>query len=422
MRSKIQPLLTASLFTVSYVVVVTLAASHAQGNPIGFYPLVSPSTSDVYSFGGAISGNGQVAGGESGVSSSSPRQTAGAIWSGTAFSTATAVVPPASGQPWAYFQGLNADGTVGTGLANISTGSTINDVRAVPMRWTPLGGVQNLTSAAGQGHDISADGSVVVGQWSDSSSGASLNSFRWTSATGMVSLPLLPGATASGNVQVAYAISNNANVIVGRTRNGDTTPIGVAYAWTESLGIRQLALLPGATGANVNTARAIAWGANQDGSVIVGEARDSLTGLNAALWTFDTTTGGSTLTNLGDLPGAPSTNPTGLPNARARDVSADGKVVVGVGQSELGNEAFIWIEGQGMFSLRNYLTTNLGLSNLTGWTLSDATGISDDGRTIVGLGIVGGRTTAFVAVVPEPAIMGAVAAASALVLRRRRVR
>jgi uncharacterized membrane protein len=398
-----------------------IIAAPVVANPVGFYRLAEPNPNHIYGFGGSISGDGLVAGGESGFSSFSPRDTVGIIWSGSMFSTSTSVAPAPSQQPWAYFQGLNLEGSVGTGLTNVSTGPNLNDVRAVPMRWSASTGVVPLvTTSGGQGHDISGDGSVIVGQWSDPAATAPLKAFRWTQSTGMVSLPLLTGATESGNVQVAYAVSNDGNVVVGRSRNGDTTPISVAYAWTQTLGIRQLALLPGATGATTGTARAIAWGANQDGTVIVGEARDNITGLNAALWRFDPATGSSTVINLGDLPGAPITNPTGLPNARARDVSADGKVVIGVGQSAIGNEPFIWFEGQGMFSLQSYLVNNLGLTNLTGWALSDVTGISDDGRTIVGYGAFGGATRAFVAVIPEPATLSLFAAAGVLAMRRRR--
>ena len=70
----------------------------------------------------------------------------------------------------------------------------------------------------------------------------------------------------------------------------------------------------------------------------------------------------------------------------ALGVSEDGSVVVGYGNSANGNEAFIWNSSQGMRNLKQVLTNDYGL-NLTGWTLSEATGISADGLSIVGWGI-----------------------------------
>jgi probable HAF family extracellular repeat protein len=80
---------------------------------------------------------------------------------------------------------------------------------------------------------------------------------------------------------------------------------------------------------------------------------------------------------LGDLAG-------GSFYSGASGVSADGSVVVGYGNSESGTEAFIWDSTKGMQSLYTVLT-GYGI-DLTGWTLSSAMDISDDGKTIVGYG------------------------------------
>jgi len=63
--------------------------------------------------------------------------------------------------------------------------------------------------------------------------------------------------------------------------------------------------------------------------------------------------------------------------------------------------AFVWDELHGMRDLKAVLE-NFGL-DLTGWSLTSATGISLDGLTIVGDGLnPEGRTEAWVAVIPEP--------------------
>ena len=78
----------------------------------------------------------------------------------------------------------------------------------------------------------------------------------------------------------------------------------------------------------------------------------------------------------------------------------------------MGGEAFIWDATNGMLNLETFLVSQTGL-NLTGWTLVDATGISDDGLTIVGYGInPGGLIEGFVAVIPGPGALALLAVAS----------
>jgi len=106
------------------------------------------------------------------------------------------------------------------------------------------------------------------------------------------------------------------------------------------------------------------------------------------------------MVGLGDLAG-------GNFASGATGVSADGSVVVGVGSSASGLEAFIWDATNGMRSLEDVLTNVYSL-NLTGWTLQYANGISADGLTIVGYGINPlGQTEAWAAnlssPIPEPA-------------------
>ncbi len=77
------------------------------------------------------------------------------------------------------------------------------------------------------------------------------------------------------------------------------------------------------------------------------------------------------LTPLGDLPG-------GIFDSIAKDVSADGSVVVGVSSSASGNEAFRWTAASGMVGLGGLQYEGTGESN--------AFGVSGDGSTVVGFG------------------------------------
>ena len=99
---------------------------------------------------------------------------------------------------------------------------------------------------------------------------------------------------------------------------------------------------------------------------------------------------------LGDLTG-------GLFSSRARAASSDGSVVVGTGTSALGNEAFVWEADTGMRSIASVLQER-GL-DLGGWRLTEANGISADGRIVVGTGVnPSGATEAWLALLGDDVV------------------
>ena len=100
------------------------------------------------------------------------------------------------------------------------------------------------------------------------------------------------------------------------------------------------------------------------------------------------------MVGLGDLAGRDF-------QSYANGVSGDGSIVVGAGDTFDGTRAFIWDESHGIRDLNDVLVTDYGL-DLSGWDLKVANAISDDGQTIVGMGIHNGNQEAFVAMVPEP--------------------
>jgi len=97
---------------------------------------------------------------------------------------------------------------------------------------------------------------------------------------------------------------------------------------------------------------------------------------------------------LGDLPG-------GNFASHAFGVSADGSVVVGRSITASGFEAFVWDAASEMRNLKDVLVD--GGSDLTGWTLTSAEAISDNGRTIVGTGLnPDGNNEGWIAQIPPP--------------------
>jgi probable HAF family extracellular repeat protein len=347
--------------------------------------------------------------------------------------------------------GLSADGSTVVGFSRSSL-----DNEAI--RWTHAGGMQGLgflphsgiSTPASRALGVSGDGSVISG-WSDSTvnSVLAIRAFRWTESTGMTYLPSVPPAETGG---IAHDVSNSGTAIAGfhGTPSGDE-----AYRWTSS-GLVGLGDLPG------SDFHSRGLGMSGDGDTVVGYSRSS-NGSEAFGWTAS-----SGISGLGDLPG-------GQFWSQAEDASSDGSVIVGFGSTSSGTEAFRWTSATGMQSLGdlpggrvasganavsadgsvivgsgNVATTNgtrafiwdtaNGLRNLqdvlneagldtTGWELTTAQAISDDGLTFAGTGRnPDGRSEGWyarldsldTAAVPEPGsfLLAGLAFVAALTFRR----
>ena len=269
--------------------------------------------------------------------------------------------------------GVSADGSVVVGVGSSASGSEA-------FRWTSEGGMVGLgdlpggffNDINGMAHGVSADGSVVVGSGTSDAAGFSTEAFRWTAGGGMVGLGDLPGGIFSS---VARGVSADGSVVVGASGTE-------AFRWTSAGGMVGLGDLPG------GIFRSDARGVSADGSVVVGVGRPA-SGQEAFRWTA-----GGGMVGLGDLPG-------GSFDSEAFGVSADGSVVVGRGSSaDDGEVAFLWDAANGMRSLQDVL---VGFDlDMTGWRLTNATGVSADGLTIVGTGTRLGATEAWIAHLPEP--------------------
>lgn len=203
---------------------------------------------------------------------------------------------------------------------------------------------------------VSADGKAITG-YGASSSGP--EAFR-LSPDSLIGLGDLPGGfTASyGN-----AISSDGSTVVGYS----STSFGNAqFRWTEGSGMQNL--VP--AGKSGNRATAV----SADGSVVVGNTPTEFAGGHAFRWTDET---GSQLLTTTEL------QPW---SSYAFAVSADGAVVAGQMNTTASSavEAFVWTEGTGYVRISDALERS-GI-NLHGWHLTTASGISADGRIVVGTG------------------------------------
>jgi probable HAF family extracellular repeat protein len=274
---------------------------------------------------------------------------------------------------------VNRDGSVIVGMADYGV---LTPTQIVAFVWTPgdgaleigdlPGGPSGSSRSAARG--VSADGSVIAGQ-GESDSGA--EPFRYTVANSTFQgLGDLPGGAFGGS---AYGISGDGATVVGSSITTDEST--QAFLWSEEdgmIGIGHLGVPEGITPFSE------AYAANADGSVVIGLSRSPESGNNG--WEAFRWTESGGMVGLGDLP-------TGVVLSAAYAMTPDGSIIVGSGGIQ-GNcnpfgcptipRAMIWDEQNGMRDLKTVLTA-AGL-DVTGWTLTDARGISADGRVIVGNG------------------------------------
>jgi probable HAF family extracellular repeat protein len=164
---------------------------------------------------------------------------------------------------------VSADGDVVVG----GTTTLINDGGRA-FRWTAQTGMVLLPLLPGGlgafAHDVSGDGSIIVGF--ASSSRATSEAFRWTSSSGSVGLGGLPGASIIDSG--ATAISSSGNLVTGLAAG--PTVLGEPFIWSGS------GNLVGIGGPLVNVF-AIPEGITADASVIVGSYYNG--DFHAFIWT-----------------------------------------------------------------------------------------------------------------------------------------
>lgn len=308
--------------------------------------------------------------------------------------------------------GVSGDGTTVTGSALVYT-----PPQRASFSWTAQQGLRQLIPLPAQsdsaGFAISADGLRIVGYSGLQDLGTSRPA-RWTGTPDAESLGLIPFArnvhamatSADGSVTVGNAIVTAIGSRAFRHKDGviaqlggipdllTSTAAGVsgdgtiivgavsrtsavqnhAYYWTDASSYVSLPLLPGGSAA---AAAAI----STDGLVITGYSQ-SANGDRAFRWTL---AGG--IEDLGV--------PDGASGSYGVAINQDGSVISGYAMVDGVERAALWRAGAGFVDLNNYLPA-LGI-DLTGWTLLRANGLSSDGRTIVGDGLLDGERRAWIA-------------------------
>jgi len=148
------------------------------------------------------------------------------------------------------FNAVSADGTIAVGLGDSASGQEV-------LRWTAATGLVGLGFFGGA-HDISADGSTIVGHDVNG-----LNAFAWTQTGGLLHIPRPAGL--SGNAS-AYGVSGDGSTVVGDAG-------GQAIIWTAANGTKLLldelvaaGLGPALAGWTLQSAQSI----SDDGQTVAG--------------------------------------------------------------------------------------------------------------------------------------------------------
>ncbi len=246
----------------------------------------------------------------------------------------------------------------------------------------------------GTAYAANHNGEIVVGAVEQGQGGTSGIAVRWVGTTAQP-IPSLPNTSIAS----AYAVSGSGDLVAGA---GDTNGWTTAFAWSPTMGTVELPRFGGSPSST-------ALGMSPDGRFIVGAVRTGGGG-RFARWTDL-----HTVEDLGLL--------AGYEDAFAHDVSADGSVVVGYDSNfSLPTEttlASVWTQATGHIRLSEYLSGQ-GISVPSGVRLTEAYGISDDGRTIVGRALIGSQRYGYVARVPTPGGAALIGVAALLASRRRR--
>jgi probable HAF family extracellular repeat protein len=273
---------------------------------------------------------------------------------------------------------VSADGSVIVG--NYHDASHHWDV----YRWTQAGGAQDLGISHAQANGVSADGSVVVGSigdvhWNE-------HAFRWTQAGGVRDLG------TSWSWTRATRVSADGSVIVGYFR--DAHNVSHLFRWTEAGGAQDLGMT-----------RAWVTGVSADGSMMVGYFQDANNASHVFRWTQSggaqdlgivggsstsvsavSADGSATAGEFADVPGDPHvyrwTQSGGAVDlgsmggkwAQVTGLSADGSVIVGEFADAQGvHHAYRWTQSGGAVSV-----------GTMGWKWTQVAGVSADGSVIVG--------------------------------------
>lgn len=280
--------------------------------------------------------------------------------------------------------GSSRDGRTIVGTALDARGSQNAAIWNGGRSWRTLGSISPTARPCDQllssTYGTNADATVIVGLAWDGCTVA--RAFRWTEQTGMVNLGTLNGKSTRAN-----GVSADGRVVVG----WGTDPTGprLGAKWVD--GVMQMIKAP--SGGPVGEA----FAANRDGSLLAGSNCDfNNPTVIPTGWTWTADKG------VQCLPVPPAPWVLRLPYLVVINaMSDDGRVMVGSYSFGLDSEALLWLDGKVSF-LRDYLRNNGYPDAFKGWVNTGfLTGVTSDGRTLVGYGAGPTNFQGYMVVLPD---------------------
>jgi probable HAF family extracellular repeat protein len=238
----------------------------------------------------------------------------------------------------------------------------------------------NIIDVGGTPAALSQDGQTIVGSFVDAS--GKTQAFRWTDSGGFLALGLAGGYSEAA----AKVITRDGSVVFGLAGPDGAFRSDVPFRWSEDEGARVLPIPVGTFAP---------FAVSDSAEVLAGTD-----GFHAVRWSESS--GALVLPSAG-----------GFSGGAAVDISGNGELLVGSVGNIQPERAVLW-DADGRAWLLDDVLPQLGIET-SGWRLTDAHAISQDGRFIAGTGIFAGTERAFLidfgesgfsAPIPEPSAYG----------------
>jgi probable HAF family extracellular repeat protein len=248
--------------------------------------------------------------------------------------------------------------------------------------WRVLGSfsrdAQPCDTSLSAAYGASDDGRVIVGLAWDGCRHA--HAFRWEESTGVVDLGSLNTRSTRAN-----NVSGDGQVIVGWQE--DLTGFRIGARWID---------LEEETFRGPHGLIGEAFAANRDGSIVVGGNCDPVDTATSSAWMWTRVAG------VKCFPVKAKPELQNLPYiASMLSTSDDGSVIGGSFAFGLESESLVWLDGQAYF-LKDYLRDNGYPDAFARWVNTGfVTGVSADGRTLVGYGAGPKTFQGFVVILPK---------------------
>lgn len=278
-----------------------------------------------------------------------------------------------------FLVGVSGDGNYAVGTKMIGPGT-----RVAAFRMQDLSQPEQLPQFGGyvdsQAKATNADGSVVVGYGRSGTGIAPEQAFRWTAQGGMQALGFLrpePGIQSRAN-----AVSADGNTIAGYLVALSNSGLSEAFVWKPTTGMQMLRSPEG----SFSEAGIDVGGISNNGRFIVGSHTLDRRLVRGVLWDD-----GNPM-SLGLYAEAYS--------VRTKDVTSDGRIVVGDASTEILRTGVVWTSGRGFEALSDFLSRN-GVVLPTGSRITTCDSVTDDGMTFGGTMRHDGRIFGFIATIPN---------------------